>query len=300
MAADVDDTLPEWSTTESSNKPSGGTSVGTNLDDNIRMLQKVVRGWLASKGADIASASTTDLGAVEGLAHDITGSTAITSFGTIGAGILKVLTFEGALTLTHNATSLILPGGANITTASGDTAVVISEGSGNWRCVSYQKASGLAVVSPRGMEAIESGSLPSANNLDIADIPQTYAALVLTVSGASSDTASRLLMIRQGSAATGYAGTFVSDSTAGSITTNFGQTAAQAAAQTLDFSAVITGYQSGAFTNVHYSYLAGSGSSAGGGVAMYRASTDALTTLRLIWNDTGSFDAGTYALHGVN
>lgn len=146
MAADVAATLPLWSTTEGSNSPSGSTSVSTNLDDNLRMIQKVVRGWLATKGADIASAGTTDLGAVEGLAHDITGTTTITSFGTVAAGIIKVLKFEGALTLTHNATSLIIPGGANITTADGDVALVISEGSGNWRVLSYFTAASLYVT----------------------------------------------------------------------------------------------------------------------------------------------------------
>ena len=42
--------------------------------------------------------------------------------------------------LTHNATSLILPGGANISTAAADTAIMVSEGSGNWRCLAYQRA----------------------------------------------------------------------------------------------------------------------------------------------------------------
>lgn len=140
MAADTDDALYEWSTTESNNKPTGSTTVGTNWDDNLRMIQKVTRGWLASKGADIASAGTTDLGAIEGYSHDITGTVTITSFGTVSAGIPKVVKFEGALTLTHNATSLILPGGENITTADGDVAFVISEGSGNWRCISYVRA----------------------------------------------------------------------------------------------------------------------------------------------------------------
>jgi hypothetical protein len=72
--------------------------------------------------------------------HDITGTTTITGLGTVSAGIWKVLKFEGALTLTHNATSLILPGGASITTADGDIGIFISEGSGNWRCVSYTRA----------------------------------------------------------------------------------------------------------------------------------------------------------------
>jgi hypothetical protein len=146
MAADVASALYSWSTSEGSNAPSGTTSVSTNLDDNLRMIQKVVRGWLATKGSDIASAGTTDLGAVEGLAHDITGTTTITGFGTVVAGILKVLKFEGALTLTHNATSLIIPGGANITTADGDVALVISEGSGNWRVLSYFKAASLYIT----------------------------------------------------------------------------------------------------------------------------------------------------------
>ena len=143
--ADVGATLVSWSSTDSSNSPSGSTSIGTGLDDNLRALQGVVVRGLSHKGADIASAATTDLGAVEGLMHDITGTQTISSFGTVRAGILKVIKFEGALTLTHNATTLILPGGANITTADGDVAIVISEGSGNWRCLSYVPASGYAL-----------------------------------------------------------------------------------------------------------------------------------------------------------
>jgi hypothetical protein len=135
--ADVAATLADWSSTTASNSPSGGTSVGTGLDDNLREIQGVVVRGLSHKGSDIASATTTDIGAVEGLMHDITGTTTITGLGTVRAGIIKVLKFEGALTLTHNATSLILHGGANITTADGDTGIFVSEGSGNWRCVSY-------------------------------------------------------------------------------------------------------------------------------------------------------------------
>jgi hypothetical protein len=143
--ADVDDTLPEWSSTTASNKPTGGTTVGTGWDDNLREIQGVTVRWLSHKGSDIASAATTDIGAVEGLMHDITGTTTITGLGTIRAGIWKILKFEGALTLTHNATSLILPGGVNITTADGDIGIFASEGSGNWRCVSYMRNGGAAI-----------------------------------------------------------------------------------------------------------------------------------------------------------
>lgn len=93
-----------------------------------------------AKGADIASATTTDIGAATGNFVHITGTTTITGLGTIAAGAIRVVRFAGVLTLTHNATSLILPTGANITTAAGDTAIFISEGSGNWRCVNYEYA----------------------------------------------------------------------------------------------------------------------------------------------------------------
>lgn len=96
----------------------------------------------------IASASTVNIGAAASDNISVTGTTTITAFNTIAAGAVRTVTFAGALTLTHNATTLILPGSANITTAAGDVATFISLGSGNWRCVTYTKASGQAVVSP--------------------------------------------------------------------------------------------------------------------------------------------------------
>ena len=142
--ADISANLYQWSATAGSNNPSGTTTIGTGLDDNLRQIQATVRQDLANKGSDIASATTTDLGAVIGLMHDITGTTTITGFGTVSAGIWKIIKFEGALTLTHNGTSLILPGAANITTVAGDVGIFMSEGSGNWRCLSWLPTSNAA------------------------------------------------------------------------------------------------------------------------------------------------------------
>ena len=64
--ADIDSSLKNWSTTASSNAPAGATSIGGGLDDNLRQIQATVRADLASIGSNIASASTTDLGAVAG------------------------------------------------------------------------------------------------------------------------------------------------------------------------------------------------------------------------------------------
>ena len=100
----------------------------------------------STRGSAIASATTTDIGAATGRFVHITGTTTITGFGTKTAGVVRIVTFDGALTLTHNATSLILPGAANITTAAGDTAFMVSEGSGNWRCIGYMRANGQLIV----------------------------------------------------------------------------------------------------------------------------------------------------------
>ncbi len=96
--------------------------------------------------ATIASATTTAIGAAPANYLLVSGTTAITAFDTIQAGTRRILEFQGSLTLTHNATSLILPGGKSITTAAGDVAMFMSEGSGNWRCASYTKANGTAVA----------------------------------------------------------------------------------------------------------------------------------------------------------
>ncbi|MBK8108661.1 MAG: hypothetical protein IPK42_24755 [Betaproteobacteria bacterium] len=145
MAADVKTHLYEWSTTESSNLPVGSTVVSTNLDDNLRMIQKVVRDLSAP--TTLAAAGTTDLGSKDETFITLTGTAAtVTALGTVSAGIYKWVIFNAAHVLTHNATSLILPSAANITAASGDVACFVSLGSGNWRCVSYTRASGNNVL----------------------------------------------------------------------------------------------------------------------------------------------------------
>ena len=96
---------------------------------------------------DVASATTTDIGAAASMNVRITGTTGITSLGTAAAGTVRNVRMAGALTLTHNATSLILPaGGANIATAAGDCFEAESLGSGNWVVRGYQKADGTSVI----------------------------------------------------------------------------------------------------------------------------------------------------------
>lgn len=99
--------------------------------------------FAASEGTSIASATTTDIGAADSDFVQITGTTTIESLGATTDRDWVWVKFAGALTLTHNATSLILPSGANITTAAGDTAVFVRISGSNWQCLNYSRVGGL-------------------------------------------------------------------------------------------------------------------------------------------------------------
>lgn len=124
----------------------GSTTLGRIDATNNRF---VVEG---AKAADIVSAGSIDIGAATGDFVHITGTTTITALGTANQGVERTLVFDGALTLTHNATSLILFDAANIITAAGRVVRVRSEGAGNWRQVG-------------GYRAITSALLPAATTV---------------------------------------------------------------------------------------------------------------------------------------
>jgi hypothetical protein len=92
----------------------------------------------------LASATITDIGAVASNSVQITGTTTINSFGTAYRGPMFVR-FASALTLTYNATTLILPGAANISINAGDAIVVTPKATAGtadgWVVVSYTSGS---------------------------------------------------------------------------------------------------------------------------------------------------------------
>lgn len=102
----------------------------------------------------VAAAGTTNVLGAGGTFVQITGSgQTITSLGS-APNAKKYVRFTAGNTLTYNATSLILPSGTNIATAAGDTAIVLSDASGNARVVQYQKADGTALVVPAAADPI--------------------------------------------------------------------------------------------------------------------------------------------------
>ena len=118
--------------------------------------------------ASVAADTTTNLGEQSSHVILITGTTTITSFGSSAdvADPIYFIRFSGALTLTHNATSLILPSGSNISTSNGDTATVQYLDSGNWKVLAYNHIN--TVLS--GKSAISSSA-----NLNTIITPGVYA-----------------------------------------------------------------------------------------------------------------------------
>lgn len=102
--------------------------------------------FMSTKGSNVASATITVLGAGE--FFHITGVTTITDidFADSWDGRRAFVVFDGILTLTHNATTLILPGGVNITTAAGDAAIFVVDSGDNIKCVGYFKADGTVLI----------------------------------------------------------------------------------------------------------------------------------------------------------
>jgi hypothetical protein len=127
---------------------SGGT-YSAIYDGTQYVLQNLPEGLPIGAQTTIAGANTVDLGTINSHNAQITGSgNTINSFGSsasTGQSLFLVCFASGPNTLTQNATSMILPGAATITTAANDCLFAMYLGSGNWQVVNYQRASGAPV-----------------------------------------------------------------------------------------------------------------------------------------------------------
>lgn len=139
-----------------------------------------------TRATNVASSSTTNIATATGEFVQVTGTATITSFGAATPGTVRHVRFTGAGTITHNATTLILPGGANIIRADNDTAIFRSiAGDDGWICISYKRANGRAIVET-DLTAIEGDIAALAD--DVADLG-TSKANASTVAALADDVA---------------------------------------------------------------------------------------------------------------
>ncbi len=122
-------------------------------DSHINLLQTrkvdtdgetpMVGTFQEDKGADVIAATNMTLG-IDGNYYVITGNTAIVSIIHAQAqpGTVIRLKFSGTPIVTHHATNLILPGGANLTMAAGNVMELVNIDTSKWRCTNILKADG--------------------------------------------------------------------------------------------------------------------------------------------------------------
>jgi hypothetical protein len=141
------DNIWQWSETAASNTAiasvdiTGTTGKVKDGDNAIRAVMSQII-TAEGKGTAIASAATLTLSGPERYFH-ITGSTGpITDIDFTDAvdGRWAWLIFDSTPTLTHNGTTLQLPGAANIVAAAGDRALFVQDSSDNVICLVYQRA----------------------------------------------------------------------------------------------------------------------------------------------------------------
>lgn len=168
-----------------------GTVSATNFPDNTSQLISPfdLRDWITDgidsfvtqkdvstfenafyecRGSTLTAAATVNLSLATGNFVHVSGTTTITSFGTLPAGSRFIVCFDDAVIVTYNATTLIIPGAANITTTAGDCMMLISEGSGSWRVVGYFPGTGLPVGTVTSVTASTPLSSTGGNAPDIS------------------------------------------------------------------------------------------------------------------------------------
>lgn len=160
-----------------------------------------------------------------------------------------------------------------------------------------------------GLTTISSGNL-TGTNVDITNISESFSALVLSIVGASSDTATRQVIVR-GSVDNGgtfdttagnYRGTLIANTTPASSTlATFAEHGANVAAATaINMTLIILNYQAnGGFPLSFWASTDTAANRSVGGSIYIGSSTNNIDALSILWNGSGSFDAGTYLLRGI-
>jgi hypothetical protein len=248
-----------------------------------------------TKGSDVASATALTLG--DGNYFDITGTTTVTSITTIAIGTTVKLHFDAALILTHSATDLVLPGGANITTAAGDEFEFTEYAAGDWRCTAYALASGEAISTGRITLGTAVAST-SGTSIDFTSIPAGTKKITVMYFGVSTNGASDVI-VQLGDAggieATGYlaASSALSGGTTTAYTTGVGVNPGSGSAGVLHGAIVLTLFDAATFAWIAEGMVSQSNAALTNTVAGSKALSAELTQIRITMvNGTDEFDAG--------
>lgn len=140
------------------------------------------------KGNAVVSAATTDIWSGGGSEIHVTGSTGpITSFGTAPyAGNRRTIIWDSTPAVTHNATTLQIPGGQSVTVAAGDRWEVLADTTANMIVVSIVRATGIQTLTlPRDYISGFTLTTASTTTYDIAAGQATDSTNAAPINGAA-------------------------------------------------------------------------------------------------------------------
>ena len=249
-----------------------------------------------AKGADIVSAATLVLG-TDGNMFDVTGSTGPITAITVPAVMLFMLQFDSTPTLTHHATNLNLPGGANRTAKAGDRLIGFATAANQVHVIDYIDVDGLPVVASISQTPT---ATTSGTSKDYTGIPSWVNKIVVMLNEVSGNGTSDLIVQLGDSGGmenTGYtcvATRFNAGTSEANFTTGFAFCPALAATNTVSGTMVLTkeSAATNTWTMVSSSRRESSIPSMSAGI---KSLSDVLTQLRLTYvNGTDAFDAGEF------
>lgn len=141
---------------------SGISSVSVGLLNSTNPT--VPQQYLAANApVSLTAATTTNIGAALSANITITGTTTITAFDNVIAGILRLVYWSAATPITYNVTNMQLMGGGNRTNSAGDFSIFRSLGSGNWVEEVFQRRIG-SVIQQNVQSASYTTIISDANN----------------------------------------------------------------------------------------------------------------------------------------
>jgi hypothetical protein len=108
---------------------------GNELNTDLDLIDAFAGRLTTGAMVDVASGTTCDIGAAANTVVRITGTAAISNFGTV-ANTIRFVTFAGALQLNVSGV-LYLLGGVDRKTTAGDWGIYKSDATGNWVEVAY-------------------------------------------------------------------------------------------------------------------------------------------------------------------
>lgn len=187
--------ISDLTSVASTNSPQGTEPVRGTIDDYLRAHGSFIRqlfDQLLGPTVTLPSAATVNIGFASSINILVGGTSTITAFDVADEGTTRWLTFSGALTLKHNAASMVLPGAADIVTSAGDVAVFKSLGAGNWKCMGYQRISG---TGPVAASMLTDGYLSKGdwNSFNSRLTPAAAASTYLSLAGGGTLTGSPVL-----------------------------------------------------------------------------------------------------------